>query len=471
MPRLGYALGLAVLILSAPARAQSTGPDVIVAAVHNIANYTAVGGTDAFSVGTTSCNIGTAPLLWQAATPNHPVIAQHLYRIGDGRCDMIGQSWLKHGFATVNSGICGSCSGPTGQQLYPFCSDPYDASLNGTQSGLGPKFEVDAHTGVFPYPYTGQFASGDDVYKRLQFALADVDPVAYPGSTYWVEAHYVSPDDAAAGNQDNNASVRELLVGGSPVDRILSLAAGSTTLQQTTALEVWPTLDPAVQLQIVDVPGEGRLQVAVRGTDLPNGSTRYVYAVHNLNSHRSVRQIDVAMPAGALVQNLDFHAPTWHSGEPYSNAAWPGAYSGSAVTWSTDTEAVDPNANAIRWGTTYTFSFDSDLPPTGTVTLGLFRAGSPAGVSTVFTAPPFTLALPVPAPATVSALATTPVDVQVTPVGDTHDPADAQLRYSVNGSVFVSEPLVYLGGDLYRANLPPIPFGFQLDWYVEIGAL
>ena len=31
------------------------------------------------------------------------------------------------------------------------CSDSYSAGLNGAQSGLGPKFEVNPTTGVFPY--------------------------------------------------------------------------------------------------------------------------------------------------------------------------------------------------------------------------------------------------------------------------------------------------------------------------------
>ena len=50
-----------------------------------------------------------------------------------------------------------------------------------------------------------------------------------------------------------------------------------------------------------------------------------------------------------------------------------------AVSWSTVPYSTNVNANAIRWGTTYNFRFDADQPPVaGTMTLGLFRPGSPA---------------------------------------------------------------------------------------------
>ena len=41
-----------------------------------------------------------------------------------------------------------------GSALGVGCSDPYGSGLNGSQNGLGPRYEVNPHTGVFPYPYT-----------------------------------------------------------------------------------------------------------------------------------------------------------------------------------------------------------------------------------------------------------------------------------------------------------------------------
>src|SRR4051794_36936872 len=77
------------------ARAQ-TGPDVIVGDLPDMMNWTtggAIGGLRAYSVGTTSCNLGTAELTWNANTNQHPVISQNFYRLANGRFEQIGQAW------------------------------------------------------------------------------------------------------------------------------------------------------------------------------------------------------------------------------------------------------------------------------------------------------------------------------------------------------------------------------------------
>src|SRR5437868_2873491 len=61
--------------------AGKTGPDVIVGVLTGPQNYTATGGLDALSLGTTSCNVGTAQLSWNALPSNtHPVIGGQLYK-------------------------------------------------------------------------------------------------------------------------------------------------------------------------------------------------------------------------------------------------------------------------------------------------------------------------------------------------------------------------------------------------------
>jgi hypothetical protein len=62
-----------------------------------------------------------------------------------------------------------------------------------------------------------------------------------------------------------------------------------------------------------------------------------------------------------------------------------------AVTWAAPfTFEQEPDTNALRWGTMYTFWFDADVEPaTGAVTLGLFKPGAPASID---------IDLPVPMP-------------------------------------------------------------------------
>jgi len=46
------------------------------------------------------------------------------------------------------------------------------------------------------------------------------------------------------------------------------------------------------------------------------------------------------------------------------------------LTWSTETFADNPNANAIRWGTLYNFRFDADQSPRATTaTIGFWSDG------------------------------------------------------------------------------------------------
>ena len=132
---------------------------------------------NAYAMGTVSCNIGTVPLNWIAGTNQHPVIGQSLYRLQNGRFEQIGISWLKHGFTALAQNLCATCNNPgTGTLLGVGCSDPYSASLNGSQSGLGSRSEVNAATGVFTYPQVLAPAVLDSTSARLRVLTADVDP-------------------------------------------------------------------------------------------------------------------------------------------------------------------------------------------------------------------------------------------------------------------------------------------------------
>ncbi|MBL8881197.1 MAG: hypothetical protein JNG88_18980, partial [Phycisphaerales bacterium] len=174
----------------------NTGPDVIVGDLQEVANYSASGGIDAISLGTYSCNIGNANLSWISSTNQHPVIGGNLYRYrvvsGSGRFEQIGMSWLKHGFfALSNTLCCPGCVGTDGTSLGVNCADPYTAGRNGTQSGLGPRFQVNAATGAYTYPPANPTWSGS-VARRLQFLQSDVDTSA--GVRYFGEGQYVTPD-------------------------------------------------------------------------------------------------------------------------------------------------------------------------------------------------------------------------------------------------------------------------------------
>ncbi|RME38392.1 MAG: hypothetical protein D6788_07550, partial [Planctomycetota bacterium] len=366
-------------------------PDVIVAVIHTTANsYGSENGISAFSFGTTSCNIGTDPALWIANTNEHPVIAQNVFRLKNNRFEQIGQAWLKHGFAALSQSQCGDCQNPgTTSLLGVGCSDPYSAQLNGFQSNLGPKWEVNAHTGVFPYPFTNDPPlTGSIIQRRVQIHNEDIDPALNAGAVYFVEAQYVLSDDAQAGNGNNNASYRRInfLPGDATRPFIVQVDAslGQRTRQQKPAVWAWQEMDPDVVITEIQVPGEGLFILGAKAWPLGDGFWAYEYALQNLNSHRSCGSFTVPLRTGDTPRAVGFHDVDYHSGDPVDGVDWTWSLGNQSITWSTVPYApeVDTSANALRWGTLYNFRFESSsAPDAATVTLGLFRPGFPAEVT------------------------------------------------------------------------------------------
>jgi hypothetical protein len=346
------------------------GPDVIVGDLPGTNNYGTSGGIRAYSVATTSCNIGNQPLDWIAGNNRHPVIGQNLYRLENGRIQQIGMSWLKHGFFALSGSLCfNDCQGTDGSELGVHCSDPYSSGLNGDRGGLGPKYQVNASTGVFTYPPT-QPASDGTIGRRLQVLNTDVDPAAHPTALYYVEGHYITPDDAQSGNGNNNASYRRVNVSAST----RNLSVSGQTFQQIPAVMAWKAADPSVTASTLDIPLDGRFHVLSKATDLGGGRWHYEYAILNLNSHRSGQAITIRLPEGHNVSNIGFYDIAHHSGEPFSTADWSATTTVDSIVWSTQTFAVNQNANAHRWGTTFNYWFDVDAAPqTERGTLTAFR--------------------------------------------------------------------------------------------------
>ena len=359
------------------------GADVIVGDLVGISKYGAVtvGGVPvmAYAIGTTSCNVGTAQLQWFASPDNrHPFIPQNMFRYKNGRLEQIGMGWGKHGFTALQGTVCGSCSASsTGNYLGIGCSDPYSSSLNGSQSGLGTRMEVNAATGVFPgTPNVGMPSAPATIGRRIQVKGSDLDPAQNAGAIYLAEGHYIAQDDAAAGNDNNNASWRQFTVG-SLTSGSYTLAFTSTTQRQNAAIFAWKAFDSDVKIANVDVPNDGRFHVGNRVTDNGNGTWRYEYAIHNMSSHRSGRSFSVPVPAGVTITGAGFKDVDYHSGDSFDSTDWSISTSGGAVTWNGGTFATSANGNALRFATMYNFWFTADRPPVAVnASLGLFRPGA-----------------------------------------------------------------------------------------------
>ena len=381
------------LLLALDARAQDPNhcdvagehPDLITGDISNPQRWGSSGGIQAYSVRTDACNTGTCEANWLENGVNHPVIAQNVFRLENGRFEQLGQSWLKHGYATIQRTVCSPDCLPSidDEHLGVDCSDAYSSSLNGNQARMGPKSEVNPLTGQFAWPPTDFNTTGNSIYKRLQVAGADVDPALHPTAQYFVEVQYVALDDSIGGTQNNNVSYR-------PARFVVRETGGfnlellDSTIREQPAIAAWAVADPTVLLTAVDA--DGRFWVGARVTDLGGGTWRYEYAVHNLNSHEAARQLIVPLHGPATVTNLGFHDVAYHSGEPFSGTDWTAVHNTTShtVTWSTSTFAQNANANALRWGTLYNFRLDTNYPPVvANVTLGLFRSGGQIQLATL----------------------------------------------------------------------------------------
>ncbi len=386
MRTLAFAITLAALVQQAAAFQTPclapAGPDLIVGDLTGPTNYAVDGAFDAIAIGATHCNLGTTPAAWAFATANHPVTGSALYRWtqvgGSSRFEQIGMSWVLHATnGALQQALCCSCT-PTGlDHLGSGCSSASSSAIAGTQSAMGPRWQVDPRTGAFPFPADNPPFSGSSA-RRLRFAVADAI-ASGPGVRYFAELHTVHPGDAAAGNRANNASWREMSCTGGANP---SFAFAGATSREQHALRAWQTADPAVV--IAESSGaDGEIAVGLRVTDLGGGWWNYEYALENLTYAPSVGAFEVPVGAGVAVRNVGFHDVAHHSGDgpggvDPDGTDWTAVLGGGRLRWSTDEFALNPEANALRWGTTYNFRFDASAPPAaGAVLSTRFEPGAP----------------------------------------------------------------------------------------------
>ena len=378
------------------------GTDVIVGAINGVSNYgtNTVNGVAmyGYAFGTTSCNIGTAVLRWSQASSFHPVIPQNAYRIKNGRIEQIGLSWMKYGFCALQENLCATCQsggvgcGSSQSTLGIGCSDPYGSSLNGSQSGLGPRSRVNASTGYFPGDTSAEIGSWPampngqgNISRRIQIKADDLNPALNAGAVYLAEGQYVHPDDAAAGNDNNNASYIKVNVAATGYNMSLS----GSTFQQKPAIYHWAQVVPTVAYSVVDMT-DGRFIVGYNVSLNANGTYHYEYAIYNMNSDSSASSFSIPIAAGVTVTNATFKDISYHSNEVYDGTDWTISNSGGQLTWQcTQTFAQNPNANALRFGTLYNFAFDANSAGvTGNTALGVFKTGASIAVRGLVPATP-----------------------------------------------------------------------------------
>lgn len=360
---------------AAPASPQQ-GLDV---ALYNVDSLVSVGrtgtypnGVNGLSLRTTSCNVGTVNIPWDAPMQvNHPVIAMNVFRLKDGHFEQIGWSWLKHGFLATNSNGCGTCQNPgTSALLGVNCSDTYGTGNNSDRFYLGERKEVNAFTGVWtcqnsyfsnylPDCVRRNNGTGlDAVAHRLRVLDADL---GNSGAQYYYEAYYICQNDI---NKYNNIASR------------LASTTWSGSQWNFQTLDSQQTPGPAIfrwgDMNSTAAPRtEGDVIVAVSVTSLGGGMYHYEYALYNLDLDRQIREFRVPLPAGANVQHMGFHDI-----DDVTTNEWTPSVGSNALIW-TSPVFGSSTANPLMYASLFNFWFDSNIPPAiGSTRLTLFKPGT-----------------------------------------------------------------------------------------------
>lgn len=381
------------------------GPDVVVGDVAGLAQFGSSFGTRVgLAVGTDSCNFGTIDLNWFANPSNdHPVIPQNLYRMSGGagndeRFEQIGQSSVKHAFTALTLNLCNlGCNGVGGSRLGSGCSDPYGAGLNAGPN-LGSKAWINPFTGFYPRNdsgtpnnnHSGHNHPSNGTMHRILTEMDDLNTTQNPGATYYAEAQYVTPHEyvwcqanPTQCNMNNNVSYRRYNVSGTGSP--FSFSAVGSTQRAKVAVSAWQG-STLVELR-PDPVNDGIAMVAYKVTNPSPGVWHYEYAIYNQNLDRAIQSFEVPLGTGITLSNIGFHAPPQHPGSGadgtvgdagFGNTPWAQTQTAGSMSWSSETFAQNPNANAIRWATMYNFRFDSNRPPqTANATVGFYKTGAP----------------------------------------------------------------------------------------------
>jgi hypothetical protein len=335
----------------------------------------------------------------------HPFLIWDLYRFNaDGSFEQIGRSGVKHAFVSVNAGCLDSCDHMGGHALGRGCGDTYGSGNNDSPWDMAPRTEIVPAKAIwgrcgsiFDPNCTGNYdvqEGGNDSWtQRLKTHESQIDPAANVGATYMMDSWYIA-------RQDINIYNSMATVTGTPhYQSSMWSFSGQSNFRLGAAIDRWvdPSNLPPNSMNTELAVNEGHAKLAVKVTDLGDGTWRYNYAVMNLDFARAVTQGQGTGhgPDPRVVSNMGFDslsipaggsigATTFSNGTVDGANAWTASNGDGAVTWTA------PTGGTLDWGTLYSYSIISSSGPVpGNATLHVAEAGTPAtyDVATLVPAP------------------------------------------------------------------------------------
>ncbi|HVJ62076.1 MAG TPA: hypothetical protein VM555_05115 [Tahibacter sp.] len=397
---------------------------------NNVNNGTAAATVAGDPLGTSTA-LYTADIAWYRKftgsfppydNDQHPNLIWNLYRIdGNGRIEQIGRSGVKHAFVTTNGG-CSSgpgSGGSTGTILGRSCSDTYGTSNNDSNPDLGPRSEIVPNGDLWGRcgsifdtncDRSAEASNGNTNYSQRMIVRESQLEATTPASTYLFESWYIVRDDINVYNTMATRPVSFSYAGGGPW-----VITNSNPYLLGPAIDRWvsPTSSNPNQKNVEIANEEGHTKVAVKATDLGDGTWRYDYVVMNVDFARAFTQGtnkygDDADPAQRfrVVHNFGFDrfsvpvpadaAPTaieFNDGDLDTANNWTGAVANGVLTWTAPANPSPPAnvpavLNALNWGTMFRFSFVSTRPPVAAdIALHVAQTGKPESYSATIVGP------------------------------------------------------------------------------------
>lgn len=375
---------LSALLLATVALSPLGGPEIVAHDLPSFVGYASSNGERAFSAGAVWCNLGQAPAAWEGSSANHPISVLNLVRVENGVLRHLGASWASHQVCALQTAICASCT-PAGSGCAPAlgvgCSTSSTASSLGVQTQMSRRSDVNPSTGAFPFPFAAGSPSGS-LERRCRAAIADIDPALHPNAIYAFELVTIHPSEGDASARCVTRRVTTASMLGTPLPQ-------GPANEGSTAIDLWAALVPGVVVSETNAEGDGRVLVASAVTEIGRGLYRYDYAIENIDSHDAIESVRLALPPNATASDATWHAPAPHSGEPTSSTPWTIELSAREIAWAGERFVDNPNANALRWGTTASLSVVVNRPPaSGSLSLTRFRSATTVALAAIVPAEP-----------------------------------------------------------------------------------
>ena len=378
----------------------------------------------------------------------HPYLVWAMYRIHDGRIEMLGRSGAKHARITVNT----SCPCPGGNILWPGCRDEYGVGINDFGPDLGPRSDVKASLGLFET--CGSFFDPDCIGEQTQGSgsgfenrlVVHPDEFQLDGASYFIDSWCVVQYDVDIWNTMGYRPVNP-----QPVSGGWSFDPGA--FLQGPPIGEWVetgTEDPmADHLSIVipsatpdePYPGnvpQGHLRLLVRASDTGDGRYRYNYALQNFDFDRGVDRFAIPLAPGTEVHETRF-------GGPDGSGEWSVEIGGAELVFQA------PEGEILPWFTLYNFEIEVSAPPVETSLILGLAGDAVAPVYEAVTLGPAT---------TVGMLSASPsqVDFGSLPAGGVADPESVTLSNTGQATVTVNEQLTPAAPFELSGDCPNPPF-------------